>query len=309
MTGLSFNRPKLCPNATWDVNAATFTGSNTIGSYPQSIFINTNNTVYIPNGQNGSIHIWLEGSSIPTSTIARASINTYTLFVTVTGDIYLNQWQPINTVDAWQESTGSLVSTLFVGGVCRRIFIDTNDLLYCTFSNIHKVIRRSLNSGDTQLTTVAGSDCAGYGSDMLDSPAGVFVTSSFDLYVADSGNHRIQLFQFNQTLGITVAGLGAFGTISLRYPSTVTLDADGYLFIVDSSNDRIVGSGPNGFRCVVGCIVGSYMAPSTLFAPKSMAFDSYGNIFVTDTINHRVQKFLLATNPCGKWPRSASKTL
>ena len=31
------------------------------------------------------------------------------------------------------------------------------------------------------------------------------------------------------------------------------MDGNGYLFIADKENHRIVGSGPNEFRCLIGC--------------------------------------------------------
>lgn len=53
------------------------------------------------------------------------------------------------------------------------------------------------------VTTVAGTGEAGYGGDggsaraaRLNSPGGLFVTSSGDVYIADTGNHRIRRFRF-----------------------------------------------------------------------------------------------------------------
>ena len=180
------------------------------------------------------------------------------------------------------------------------MFIDGSSSLYCSSTNSHKIIKRSLNSSDSQVITVAGTSCAGYLPHMLYYPRGIFVTMTFDLYVADNSNHRIQLFRQNQGNGATVAGSGAPGTINIRYPETVTLDADEYMFIADSGNNRIIGSGPDGFRCVVGCTGTSGSAPNQLSIPKRMAFDSHGNIFVVESNNHRIQKFLLSSNSCSE---------
>ena len=135
---------------------------------------------------------------------------------------------------------------------------------------------------------------------MLYNPSGIFVTVSFDLYVADFSNFRVQLFRAGETNGTTVAGRDAPGTIQLKKPAAVTLDADGYLFIVDCDFARIVGSGPYGFRCIIGCTGSSGLEPNQLRNPHSMAFDSNGNIFVVDSDNNRVQKFALSFNSCSK---------
>ncbi|CAF4630366.1 unnamed protein product, partial [Didymodactylos carnosus] len=103
-------------------------------------------------------------------------------------------------------------------------------------------------------TIVAGTDRPGSALNQLNNPFGIFVDVNFDLYVADCLNNRVQLFRLGQSIGITVAGNGSPNpTIPLLCPTRIVLDAQKYLFIVDYGNDRIVGSGPNGFRCLVGC--------------------------------------------------------
>ncbi|CAF4403518.1 unnamed protein product, partial [Adineta steineri] len=77
------------------------------------------------------------------------------------------------------------------------------------------------------------------------------------------------------------------------------LDGDGYVFIVDNHNHRLIGSGRNGFRCIAACF-GYGSSSSQLYYPQSMSFDSYGNIFVTDQYNNRIQKFLLSSNVCNE---------
>jgi hypothetical protein len=89
-------------------------------------------------------------------------------------------------------------------------------------------------------------------------------------------------------------------TITLTAPTGIVLDADKYLFIVEYGNSRIVGSGPLGFRCIVGCSDSDSSESNKLSNPWSLSFDSHGSIFVTDWQNKRIQKFLLSTNSCSK---------
>ena len=62
------------------------------------------------------------------------------------------------------------------------------------------------------------------------------------LYVADSGNRRIQVFWLGQLNGTTILGGGSTVNLKLSKPTTIALDADGYLFVVDNGNDRIIAS-------------------------------------------------------------------
>ena len=248
---------------------------------------------------NGTIVIWLNASLSPTSTIPNNCTRSFTPFVSMAGDIYLSFGPPDRRVGVCRESTNSCVSILYSTDECYGLFIDSNASLYCSLLYGHVVIKRSLNSSDFQVAVVAGAGCPGYLPHMLFSPHGIFVSINFDLHVADSQNDRIQLFQQGHVNGTMVAGRWAPGTVELLNPTAVVLDADGYLFIVDCNNNRIVASGSTGFRCVIGCTNGYGSASTQLAFPQSMAFDSYGNIFVADTYNSRVQKFLLMTNSCG----------
>ena len=162
------------------------------------------------------------------------------------------------------------------------------------------MIRKSLISSSNTLSIVAGVGCSGSVSSMLNSPAGIFVTIHFDLYVADYNNDRVQLFRSGESSATTVVGIGAPGTFVIFRPTGIVLDGDGYLFVVDQMNHRVIGSGPNGYRCVVGCSESGGTDFNQLNEPNTMSFDSAGNIFVADLGNTRIQKFFLLNNSCGK---------
>ncbi len=58
-------------------------------------------------------------------------------------------------------------------------------------------------------------------------------------------------------------------------------------------NNRIVRSGPNGSRCLVGCSHSPGSTSDKLDLPYSSSFNSYDNMFVTDYDNNQIQKFIL----------------
>jgi sugar lactone lactonase YvrE len=268
-----------------------------VGSQPYGIFVNTNNTIHVAEYNSNRIQVWLEGSINPTRTISGNIIYPVSLFVTSSGDIYVDNGYYYGEVDRWLLNATNSIPAMYIPQSCNGLFIDINNTLYCSLGYLHQVVAKSLDDISNTFKITAGTGCYGSASNMLYYPQGIYVDINFNLYVADFINSRIQLFQSGQLNGTTVA----LGTISLSNPTSVVLDADGYLFIVDYGNSRIIGSGPAGFRCVAGCSGASGSASNQLSNPQTMAFDSYGNIFVTDVDNSRIQKFVLAAHSCGMY--------
>ena len=263
----SYNQPKFCPSTTWNPNATTFAQSGTtLTLNPYGVFVNTNNTVYVSNYATSQILVWSESNPTPVRNISIVYYYPYHLFVTVNGDGYVGSEYPspyvVNNltyynyycgVARWtvNSTNGTWINN--VDQLCYGIFVDLSSTLYCSVTYYHKVVETWLGDSSTTWTIVAGTGTAGSTSSTLNYPYGIFVDINFDLYVADCNNNRVQLFQLGQSNALTVAGSTAPGTITLSCPIAIVLDADKYLFIVDNGNHRVVGSGPDGFRCVVGC--------------------------------------------------------
>lgn len=298
---LPYNLPTFCSDALWNTSATTFASSGTIGSLPHGIFINHLNTIYVASRSNNSILMWPSGSSSPTKTFSGNLLRPYGLFVSLSGDIYVDNGYSYGRVDKWTAKSASSMMIMSVNGSCYGLFISMNNTLYCSLTNSHRIIKFLLNEGTNTSMIAAGSSSglSGSNSSTLNLPYGIFVNINFDLYVADCGNNRIQLFQSGKLNGTTVAGSGASGNIILSCPTGVVLDALDNIFIVDSNNNRIVRSGWSGFRCLVGCSGGG-SASNQLLSPQTMAFDNSGNIFVTDRNNSRIQKFTIKANYCRK---------
>ena len=288
--------------AVWKPNATTLGNSTVFGSNVSSLFINTNNSLYAPNAGAGDVRIWHEGSLSPVSVqLSNMHPVQPSLFVTITGAIYLNSDNNGTiSVDRWSPNSPTRNYTTDMGGLCQGLFVDFNDTLYCSLYTQHKVIAKSLLSDLFTIVTVAGNGSEGSRRQMLAYPEGIFVDTNFLLYVADSANNRIQRFASGQLHGTTVAGNTSTVKVLLNRPRGVVLDARSYLYIADSDHHRIVAQGPSGFRCIAGCAGSSGSAADQLNSPRSLSFDNRGNIFVADTGNARVQKFESIVISCGK---------
>ena len=217
------------------------------------------------------------------------------------GDIFIDDTFEDKTVQKWEANTNSFITVMYVESPCSALFVDNNYTLYCSMSAINKVVKRWLNDSNlTSITTVVGTDSRGLASNELSNPHGIFVDTNFDLYVADSTNHRVKLFPPGKLNGIVVVGRNSSNpTIDLNYPIGIVLDAEKNLFVVEYWNHRIIGSSSNVFRCLVGCD-GQGSESNRLSQPGSLSFDRFGNLFVADQLNHRIQKFEYLEKSCGK---------
>ena len=289
---VSYNQPKLCPYAEWNANATTFANSSIIETIPRGIFINRKNNVYIAALGKRQIIIWLNDSQTE-SLILNVGHDPYSVFVTKSDDIYVEIAD--NCVQKWKLKTKESMWCGIFSSRCFGLFVDLNDSLYCSVESKHVVEKIPLNNPtNAPRILVAGNYSKGSSFDMLSEPHGIFVDINFNLYVADCGNNRIQRFELGQKTGTTVVNN------ILNCPTGVILDSDNNLYIVDHFN-RIVRSRESIFECLVGCTNEPGSTSSTLDNPFSLAFDSYGNIFVTDMNNNRIQKFTLISNSCSKY--------
>ena len=132
------------------------------------------------NRDGGFIQMWEEESFTPPITISVTEFSSWSLWVTMTDDIYLDNNN--NAIDQWTLNSPNKVATFYTGGVCYDIFIDVNDSLYCALYFAHQVIKRSLNSSDNQTTIVGGTGCPGFATNMFYNPCGIYVDTNFNLF-------------------------------------------------------------------------------------------------------------------------------
>ena len=251
--------------------------------------------------ETNRVLIWYNESSSATRILSENLTNPSSIFVTTDGDVYVYSSLFNDRIEKWTSNATEGELVLNVVGACTGLFIDSQDSIYCSLVSHHSVVKTKVDNDSMKLIIVAGTGCPGPISDMLNHPHGIFVDFNFNLYVADTFNDRIELFVSKQLDAITVVGLEASIPFRLRRPTGIVLDADNYVFVVDSNNHRIIRSLPDGFQCLVGCSGKSGATMSHLHKPQTMAFDRGGNIFATDSQNHRVQKFALFENICGTY--------
>jgi hypothetical protein len=157
----------------------------------------------VANHVAGRILVWSKESIGPVRNLTVRLYDLTSLFVTINGNLYFENRDKTGQIDKWTiGSTSSVIVTKFTKN-CYGLFIDMNDNLYCSMRYEHRVMKISTDSSTTNVTGVAGTGSPGNAANKLDKPWGIFVDTSFNLYVADSGNNRIQFFPSGQLEGKT----------------------------------------------------------------------------------------------------------
>jgi streptogramin lyase len=182
-----------------------------------------------------------------------------------------------------------------------------------TFNNM---IRKMTPVGTNWIvTTIAGSAQSPGHSDGTNlaaqfiAPSAIAVDASGNLYVADTDNQTIRKMTpfgtnwVTTTIAGTVENSGHSDGTNLAaqfyYPSGITVDTNGNVYVSDTDNETIRELTPVGTNWVTTTIAGSWGnyggkdatgTNAQFFGPSGIASDSAGNLYVADTDNDTIRK-------------------
>lgn len=136
---------------------------------------------------------------------------------------------------------------------------------------------------------LGGFGTGGTGPGEFNRVEGLDVGPDGSVFVADSCNHRVQVFSAD---GRWVRGHGRAGQGpgEFSYPYDIRVDRQGRQFVCEFGNSRVQVLDANDRPLEV--LGGAGAAPDRLNNPWSLCLDSHGNLYVADAQNHRVVKYV-----------------
>ena len=185
---------------------------------------------------------------------------------------------------------------------------------------------RMITAATGIITTVAGDGSQGSTGDSgaataahLNQPQGVTLDVSGNLYIADTGNHRIRMVSAATGTIVTLAGSGftlmngdggfsgdnGLATAAeLNYPRAVAFDCSGNMYIPDTANNRIRKVAAVGGAITSSSIIttfagtgaagdsgdGAAANQAQLWGPSGVSVDAAGNVYIADTQNSAIRK-------------------
>ena len=210
---------------------------------------------------------------------------------------------------------------LYVADTSNNRVLEYNTPFAGSFPSAGGVASLVFGQGGSFTSNTANYD--GVSANSLNSPSGVAVDASGDLYVADTSNNRVLEYTTPLTNGASanlVFGQGGSPTSNrcnsdteggnptandLCYPYGVAVDAAGDLYVADNSNNRVLeyntpltnGTTANLVFGQGGSFTshtpnyGGLGATTSLNYPKGVAVDASGDLYVADYLNNRVLEY------------------
>jgi DNA-binding beta-propeller fold protein YncE len=157
-----------------------------------------------------------------------------------------------------------------------------NNNLFVTDIQLGKVFEYSLNGKKLlEISTATSKD------DKLNAPNAVAVDNDKNVYVSDTGNQRLVVFdKTGKFIRIINGSINGKGDSKFVNPRGIGVQPNGTLLMVDNMTHYVYGFNKNGKQIFEFGGLGS--DKDQFYLPNGLFVDNKGEVLITDTVNRRV---------------------
>jgi sugar lactone lactonase YvrE len=246
--------------------------------HPEGIAVDSTGNVYVADTGNDRIQAFTSSGGLITSW---GATNPTGVAVDGSDVVYVAGNNTIARYDTGGAPLSSWGATGAVG-----IAIDGSDNAWVTIGSAIKVYD---NTGANLLST--------YGSGVLSGAESISIAPSGKVYVADTGNGRIQRFS---SAGATEVEWGQYpGEGVPDLPTGLAVDESGNVYMTKKATDEIQKFDADGNLLTE--FGGHGNTGGLLDDPSGLAIGPDGNLYVADTTNQRIQKLTASGSYLAQW--------
>ncbi|CAF3548120.1 unnamed protein product [Rotaria sp. Silwood1] len=266
---------------------------------PTDLAIDLDGNLFVSDEKNNRIQRFAPGETSGVTVIWNLQSPQQIQFDYRTKALYVSEMEG-GRVLKWDLQTREGVTIIRNCRRCTGVFVSSKGFIYVVENRRHHVVKYQWDGrSETRLGVVAGiTDASGKAAEYLSLPQAIFVDDVDNLYVADSGNSRVQKFKPDSRQGFTLYEYDQAIPLYVLVDSYDTVYVT--IYVQEASNilrSLIVRIPRNGSMNFIGNKDSEY-SQQELQGAHGLAFDQVGNMYVADTWNHRIQRYDIDLSQC-----------
>jgi|tagenome__1003787_1003787.scaffolds.fasta_scaffold20932212_2 DNA-binding beta-propeller fold protein YncE len=209
------------------------------------------------------------------------------LFVTDVGMHRVDVFSPTHELEtAFGGDVLSTPSSIAIDTDNRFLYVtDTqNDVVDVFDADSFKLLRKIGTPGKKHTLTAPGT---------FSLPTGVAVDSDGNVYVADTFNNRVEIFDADGKF-ISTFGKNGDGPQDLERPKAIAVDCDGHIWVADGAQDRVKVFNQEGRLLIYFGQHGEY--PGRFMGLNGLTIDKNNRVITSEQFPGRVQVFRYTTD-------------